>query len=106
MAKPLFVWQERVLVKIKTENIIALATEKNYTKIFMPDKKYYFVRTSLVRLLKKLPKRMFVKTHRAYAVAIERIEEVYKDHVIVENEGIPVARQFYNKIVSHLEVVE
>ena len=106
MAKPIFVWQNRVLVAIKTDNIIALATEKNYTKIFLANKKYYMVRTTLSGLLKKLPPGMFNKIHRSFAVATNHIEEVYRDHLIVADEGIPIAKQFYPKLIEQLDIIE
>ncbi len=64
------------------------------------------VRTTLSGLLEKLPPGMFSKIHRSFAVATNHIEEVYKGYLIVADESIPIAKQFYPKLIEQLEIVE
>jgi DNA-binding LytR/AlgR family response regulator len=91
MQHPFFVWQDRMLKKVFSEDVLCLATEGNYTRIFLKDKTNYMVRSTLANVLKKLPADMFVRTHRSYAVSVYYIDNIFKDHLLIGKEPIPIA---------------
>ena len=105
MSKPLFVWREKTLVRILPEQIAFLATEKNYTRIFMIDQSFFMVRATLSGAMKKLPHDMFIRIHRSFVVSTLHLESIHKDHVEVLGEPIPVARQYYQPLLSRLSVI-
>ena len=106
MYNPIFVWQDRVLKKIKPEDIICLYTEGNYTKIFVTEKKFYMVRSTLSGALKKLPPELFIKIHRSFAASINFIDTIDKDHLTVGRESIPIARRYYKSVINQLNIIE
>jgi len=106
MLKPFFVWQDKMLKKVHPEDVICLFTEKNYTKIFLSDKSYYMVRSTLSNALKKLPDDIFIKTHRSFAVSVLYIDSIYKDHLVVGDEPVPIARQYYKSVRNKLNIIE
>ena len=55
MLKPFFIWQNEELKKIDPKDVIWFSTEGNYTRIYLADKTFYLVRSSLSGTLKKLP---------------------------------------------------
>jgi len=105
MLAPFFVWQNKVLKSINPEEVMCLVTEKNYTKIVLSDKSFYMVRTTLSGTLKKLPPEMFIKTHRSFAASIHFIDNIVRDHLTVGGEAIPIARQYYKKVIEQLNVI-
>ena len=106
--KPIFVWQDRVLKKVDPDKILFLETEGNYTKLFLKDKTYYLVRSTLSTALEKLSAEDFIQTHRSHAVSGQFVTDIAKDYVVVEYEdikkGIPLSRRFYKQIIQ--EVVD
>lgn len=106
MLAPFFVWQDKALTRIHAEEIMYLKTEGNYTKIFLLDRGHCLVRSTLSRVLKQLPRDMFIRTHRSYAVSVHYIDHLVRDHLVIEEEPIPIGKQYYNRVVSRLNVIE
>lgn len=106
MLNPFFVWQNKVLKRIDPGQVMCLYTEGNYTKIFLSDKTYYMVRSSLSGALKKLPPEMFIKIHRSIVASIYFIDDIAKDHLIIDGESIPIGRQYYKTAIRQLNIIE
>lgn len=106
MQEPFFVWQNKVLKNIGPEYVMCLVTEGNYTRIVLSDKSHYMVRSSLSAALKKLPPKMFIQTHRAYAASIYFIDNVARDHLTIAGEAIPIGRRFYSAVIKRLNIIE
>lgn len=106
MQKPFFVWQNRVLKKINPEQVICLATEGNYTKIFLSDKSHYLVRSTLAAALSKLPSDLFIKIHRSLAVSIYYVDDIARDHLVIGEQPLPISRQYYKSLCKQLIIIE
>lgn len=106
MLKPIYVRDEKALTKIHPEEVLCLATEKNYTKIFLNDGTHYMVRSTLTAALKKLPNDIFIKIHRSYAASLLHIENIYKDHVLIQGKPLPIARQYYRAFINRLSIID
>jgi len=106
MLKPFFVWQNKELKKIHPEDVICLSTEGNYTRIYLSDKSFYMVRSSLSGALKKLPADTFVKIHRSFVVSIYHIDSIHRDHLLVSNEPVPIGRQYYRSLIGRLNIID
>lgn len=105
MLKPLFVWEDRALKRILPEQIICLTTEKNYMRIFLTDQSVIMVRSTLASAMKKLPKELFVKIHRSHVVSVLHIDMIYKDHVLLLVQPVPVSRQYYPRLLKRVSVI-
>ena len=106
MLKPLFVWQNKELVRINPEDVICLSTERNYTRIYLADKTFYMARSSLSATLKKLPRDMFIKIHRSFVASVYHINRIHKDHLLVTDEPLPIGRQYYDSLLTKLNIIE
>ena len=106
MLKPFFVRENKVLKKINPGDVICLSTEGNYTRIFLVDKTYYMLRSTLSGALKKLPPDMFIKIHRSYIASIYHIDDIHKDHLLIGGESVPIAKQYYKSLIDKLNVIE
>ena len=98
--------KERVLKKVDPKEVTRLTTKKNETKIFLGEDKFYSVRTSLVNALKNFPPDMFVKINRGDVVSVFYIDEIAKDHFIMNGKTIPIARAYYKYVVAGINIVE
>jgi DNA-binding LytR/AlgR family response regulator len=106
MQKPFFVWQNKVLRKINPEDVICLSTEGNYTRIYVAGKTHYMVRSTLSAALKKLPRDVFIKIHRSFVVSVYHIDSIHKDHLLIGDEAIPIAKQYYKSLMDKLNIIE
>jgi DNA-binding LytR/AlgR family response regulator len=105
MLKPFFVWQNKVLKRVDPGQVMCLATDGNYTKIFLSDRTYYLVRTSLSGALKKLPPEMFIKIHRSLVASIYFIDDIARDHLIIGGETIPIGQKYYKTAIERLNII-
>src|SRR5258706_15950723 len=106
MLKPIFIRQDKLLKKINPEEVICIFTEENYTRIFLANKTYYMVRSSLSNALKKLPPGMFIKIHRSFAASVYHIDSIDRDHLLVGDEPLPIAKQYYRSLLDKLNIIE
>ncbi len=106
MQKPFFVREDKMLKKINPDDVICLSTEGNYTRIFLADKTFYMVRSTLSGALKKLPPGIFIKIHRSFVASVFHIDSIYKDHLLVGDEPIPIAKQYYKSLIDRLNIIE
>lgn len=106
MLKLFFVWQNKVLKRIDPGQVVYLLTKGNYTRIFLSDKSYYMVRSSLAGALKKLPPEMFVRIHTSLVASIYFIDDIAKDHLIAGGEPLPISRQYYKTAIRQLNIIK
>jgi DNA-binding LytR/AlgR family response regulator len=110
MLEPFFirtvVKKEKVLKRVDPMQVARLSTVKNYTKITLTDDTFYSVRTSLVNALKNFPPEMFVKIDRAEVVSIFYIDNIAKDHLIMNGKTVSIARSYYKYVVAGINLIE
>ena len=110
MLEPFFirtdVKKEKVLKRVDPMQVARLRTVKNYTKIFLIDDTVYTVRTSLVNAMKNFPPEMFVKIDRAEVVSIFFIDEIAKDHLIMNGKTVSIARSYYKYVAAGIKIIE
>jgi len=64
------------------------------------------VRSTLSNALKKLPPEIFLKTHRSYAVNILYVDFIQRDHLLVGDKIVPIAKQYYKSVMGKLNIIE
>jgi DNA-binding LytR/AlgR family response regulator len=110
MLEPFFVrteiMNEKILKKVDPMEVTLLSVDKNYTKIVLIDGKEYTVRTSLVNALKNFPPWMFVKIGRAEVVSVFHIDNIAKDHLIMNDKTVPIARAYYKYVAAGINIIE
>lgn len=98
----LYVRSEYSLVKILFSEILYIETMDDYIKIHRKENETVLTLSSMKKMMDKLPKDMFVRVHRSFAVAINCIERITTKNILINNSEIPIGRSyekdFYNKI--------
>ena len=105
MMKPFFIWQDKTLKRINPLEVVCLITEDNYTRICFPDKTNYIARSTLSGILEKLPADIFIRVRRSFAVSVFYIDDIGKDHLIIGDTPIPIARQYYDHLLNQLQII-
>ena len=110
MLEPFFirteVKREKVLKRVDPMQVARLSAVRNYTTIILIDGTAYTVRTSLVNALKYFPPEMFVRIERAEVVSVFCIDNIAKDHLIMNGKTVSIARPYYKYVVAGLNIIE
>lgn len=100
-----FVNVEYSLVKITVQEITHIESLRDYMKIYLQQNdKPVLTKLAMKSLADKLPPARFVRVHKSFMVAIDKITSIRKNRVYINNHIIPVS-DFYKeeliKAISH-----
>ncbi|MBC8112263.1 MAG: response regulator transcription factor [Verrucomicrobia bacterium] len=90
------------VIQLRVSEIIYLEALQNYTKIVTPTHKYLTL-YNLKNFIERLPEEKFLRIHRSYAVAKNKIRKFIDNELILETVTLPVGKTFrqdVNKILS------
>jgi DNA-binding LytR/AlgR family response regulator len=99
----LFLKVEYQLVRIALDDILYFEGLKDYVKVHMknPEKSVMSL-TSLKALEEKLPQRRFLRVHRSFIVALDKITSMTKNSVHISNKNISVGDQYKDTFTRFL----
>jgi DNA-binding LytR/AlgR family response regulator len=100
-----FVNVEYSLVKIAVQEITHIESLRDYMKIYLlQNDKPVLTKLAMKSLADKLPPARFVRVHKSFMVAIDKISLIRKNRIYIGNHIIPVS-DFYKeellKAISH-----
>jgi DNA-binding LytR/AlgR family response regulator len=94
----IFVKSEYKQIKINFDEVLYFESLKDYVKIWLNEKpKPILTLMSLRALEKELPPGKFMRVHRSYIIALNKIESVERNQVIIHKERITIAEQYKDK---------
>ncbi|HBK70735.1 MAG TPA: DNA-binding response regulator [Flavobacteriaceae bacterium] len=91
----IFLKVDKKLVKIQFETIFYIESLKDYIKIFTAVGDY-LVHKSLTGITEELPKDNFIRIHRSYTIAIDKVKSIEGNLVEVNTKKIPIGRKYVN----------
>ena len=100
----IFVKTEYKIIKIDLEDILYIEALKDYIKIYTAHQPVLTLK-SLKSFESRLPKDKFMRVHRSYLVAMNKINSVERNTVMIANQSIPISEgyrdRFYDVITRH-----
>ncbi|MGV3587495.1 MAG: LytR/AlgR family response regulator transcription factor [Adhaeribacter sp.] len=100
----IFLKVEYQLVRVALNDILYIEGLKDYVKVHLQSAaKPILSLTSLKALEEKLPAKKFMRIHRSFIVALDKIQSVTRQSVQIKDVNIPVSDQFkdqFNKFLS------
>jgi DNA-binding LytR/AlgR family response regulator len=78
-------------------DILYLEALTNYTKVVTVQKKYITL-NNLKSFLDHLPPKRFIRIHRSYAVAVDKIQGVYKNELSVNEQRLPLGKTYRQEV--------
>ncbi len=85
-----FVKDNGVLKRISIDDILFLEAMGDYVKVHTPQK-FHVVHATLKSIEEKLPASKFIRVHRSYIVAINKIDFIQEGTITIGKTSIPVA---------------
>lgn len=100
----LIVKQEYNNISIPLAEILYIEAMENYSKIFRTGKHYVLTRMNLKSIQSMLPGSVFLRIHRSYLIATDKVVRFTRREVTLCNEQIlPVGRQYTQSVFSELQ---
>ncbi len=91
----IFVYAEYNLVKIVINDITHIEGLKDYIKIHLVNSpKPVITRLSIKAMEENLPLRKFIRTHKSFVVAIDKILSIRNNRIKLENAEIPISEHY------------
>ncbi|MGG9960749.1 LytR/AlgR family response regulator transcription factor [Ferruginibacter sp. SUN106] len=85
---------DRKMVKVFLDDIVYVESLKDYIKIYRKNEKPLMVKQSIGTLEAMLPEHLFLRVHRSFVVAINKITAFTNHDVEVGEMVIPIGRQY------------
>ncbi len=98
----LFVRTEGKMIKINYKDILYIEGMRDYVRIQTADQRIMSLQ-SLSKLVDILPERCFVRIHRSYIVAIDKIEAIQRKSVVVNGTTLPIGLSFRKHFMYVIE---
>lgn len=90
------------IVDIYVRDILFAQSYGNYVKIFTPGKTWLATMTT-AQLEQNLPSEHFMRVHKSYIVAIDKIESSDRETITINNEKIPVGITYRREMAERLK---
>lgn len=98
----IFVKIDRKMYKIDFSKILWVESLSDYLKIETTEGAKV-TRETISSIEMKLPSAKFIRIHRSFIIAIDKIESYSNEEVIIENKSIPISRTYKEQVIKTLE---
>lgn len=97
----IFVRSDRRMLKIDFTDISYVESYSDYIKIHLHDKTIV-TRETISAIEAKLPSQQFIRIHRSYIVALNKITSYSNEEVIIENKALTISRSYKTEVLNRL----
>ena len=88
--------------RIDLADLLYLEGEGNYVR-YQAKKARYLVRTSIKEALKSLPEHRFAQIHRSFIVALQAIERIEENRVVIAGKSLPIGSTYRTPFMQTIE---
>ncbi|MBC9795507.1 LytR/AlgR family response regulator transcription factor [Sinomicrobium weinanense] len=89
----MFLKVDKKMVKINLNDILFIESLKDYIKVVTAIDEY-IVHKSLTNITEELPASQFIRVHRSYTIAIDKVKAVEGNILEINNKRIPIGRNY------------
>jgi len=97
----IFIKSEHKIIKVNLSDINYIESLKDYIKIYCGTKPIMTL-MSLKAIESALPSDRFIRVHRSYIIAVDRITYISNDKVFINDTGIPISTSYKDNILGLL----
>jgi len=89
----IFLKVDKKLIKIKFEDILFIESLKDYIKVITHTDSH-LVHKTLTGITEELPAERFLRIHRSFTIAIDKVDSIEGNTVHIEKNRIPIGRKY------------
>ena len=99
-----FIRDNGILKRLLIEDIHFLEAMGDYVKVFT-QQKFHAIHTTLKTVEEKLPPNKFLRVHRSYIVALNKIEKIEEGVIVINSKPVPVADAYRSILNKRLNIL-
>jgi DNA-binding LytR/AlgR family response regulator len=99
-----FIRDNGILKRLLIDDIYFLEAMGDYVKVFT-QQKFHAIHITLKNVEEKLPSNKFLRVHRSYIVAVNKIEKIEEGVIIINNKTVPVADAYRSALNKRLNIL-
>lgn len=103
-AEYLFIKENKIIWKLLIDDIYLLESKGDYVKIYVADK-YFVIHATLKLLEDRLSAAKFVRVHRSFIVAIDRIDYIEENILYLNNTPVPLSESYRSQFLKKLNLL-
>ena len=100
----IFLKDKGALRKIKLSDILWIEAMGDYVKIHLPEK-WFMLHSTLKSLEEKLPFSKFLKVHRSYIVALDKIDYIEEGVIYINKSPVPLTETYKGILMDRLNLI-
>ena len=89
------------MMKINIEEILFIEGMKEYIKVVTPDKTY-ITHKSLTSLSEELPADRFLRIHKSYVIALNKVKSIEGNRIQIQSYTIPIGRNYSKDVKNRI----
>lgn len=94
---------DKKMIKIALEDIQYIESLKDYVIIYLPNRRIV-TKQKISYLEQKLPDGAFLRIHRSFLIAINKIQAFSPNHVEINNQELPIGRSHKSEVAKVLGI--
>ncbi|MGE4288266.1 MAG: LytR/AlgR family response regulator transcription factor [Salinivirgaceae bacterium] len=91
------------MVRVGLDQILYIEGLKDYLKIVLANGKPILTLNSLKNYEERLPQSQFIRVHRSYIVAVNKIESIQKHRIVIGKDRIPIGDNFKEAFYQRMD---
>ncbi len=100
----IFIRDSNIVRKLNLEDILYAEAMGDYVKLHTAQK-FYAIHSTLKAVEERLPAPAFIRVHRSYIVALDKIETIQDGDLIINSKAIPVADAYRSSLNKRMNIL-
>lgn len=100
----IFIRDSNIIRRLKLDDILYVESMRDYVKLHTAQK-YYAIHNTLKAVEDRLPAAKFLRVHRSYIIAIDKIDTIRDGVIIVQDRTVPVADAYRATLNKRMNVL-
>ena len=97
----IFIKSDKKMIKILMEEILFIEGMKEYIKVVTADKSYITLK-SLASLSEELPIDKFIRIHKSFIIAIDKIKSIEGNRIQILTHKLPIGRNYGKEVKNKI----
>lgn len=100
----IFIRDSNIIRRLKLDDLLFAEAMGDYVKLYTPQK-FFAVHTTLKTVEERLPPTRFLRVHRSYIVALNKIDTLRDGALLIGEKSIPVADAYRSVLNKRMNIL-
>ena len=100
----IFIRDSNIVRRLKLDSILFAEAMGDYVKLYTPER-FYAIHTTLKAVEDRLPASSFLRVHRSYLVAVDKIDTIDGGALIINGKPLPVADAYRAALNKRMNIL-